>query len=586
MDQAKAYLEMNRRHENSRLSLLEWTVKNRRLLTLGRPFDLVDHKYLIDVYADECQELVVCKAGQTGISEYCISWVLWSADVRKCTGLYVFPTDTAVSDFAAARLGPAIELEVSPHLSQLVIPAAGNKGQRGADRVGLKRVGDRFVYFRGARVSLDGKSPQLRSVDADVLILDEYDEMDLRAPAIARERLGHSRVGDIREISTPTYAEMGIHERYLQSDMRVWMVKCTRCNRWQDLTIEDVVREWDELQRPVSWHVDDDGKAIVACRECNGELDRGGRGQWVATYPSRDVHGYHISRLFVPFRSPDEIVKGLRSIDEATRQQTYNQGLGLPYQAATSSRLTEATLSAARREYALKPGEGLTVCGVDVGPRQLHVVIRELSSDGNWRARYIGTVGEFEDLSRLLDDYNVIRCVCDALPETRKAREFQKAHIRGRVWLAYYDTHRSGARRQDVVKWEDKEWRATIDRTRVMDLVIAGLIFAANGEAGLTLPANARDITQYYDHMKAPQRVLQEDVNKNPIAVYIHTRADHYFHSEAYCLAAGLKGLRPSALPDMRKVTWEGDDRAASTQVNDPAPWSREVVEAESWTWS
>jgi phage terminase large subunit GpA-like protein len=172
------------------MALLPWTQLRRKLLGPDKLFDLTQHKYLAGIYEDDCQEMVLCKAGQVGISEYLVSWLLHSASERQCTGLYVFPTDTHVSDFSAARLGPAIDPDVSQYLADLVMPASG--GQRGADRVGLKRVGSRFIYFRGAKVQPDGRAPQLRSVDADVLILDEYDEMDPRAPALARERLGHS----------------------------------------------------------------------------------------------------------------------------------------------------------------------------------------------------------------------------------------------------------------------------------------------------------------------------------------------------------------------------------------------------------
>jgi outer membrane protein OmpA-like peptidoglycan-associated protein len=40
----------------------------------------------------------------------------------------------------------------------------------------LKRIRDNYVYFRGASVRLDGRAPQLRSIDVDVLVLDEYDK--------------------------------------------------------------------------------------------------------------------------------------------------------------------------------------------------------------------------------------------------------------------------------------------------------------------------------------------------------------------------------------------------------------------------
>lgn len=514
--------------------------------------------------------MVICKAGQVGVSEYLISWLLWSADVRKATGLYVFPTDTAVSDFAAARLGAAIEREVSPHLADLVVPAMGS-GRRGADRVGLKRVGDRFVYFRGARVRLDGKAPQLRSVDADVLVLDEYDEMDLRAPAIARERLGHSDIAEMRSVSTPTFPEMGIHGEYMASDQRVWHVRCGTCRRWQSLDLNDLVIEWDDLNRPKAWHTDSNGKAILACRKCGGEMDRTGDGEWVPNFPERDVHGYHISRLFVAFRPLEEIIEGLRQIEASARQQVFNQALGIPYYLESAERLTSGVLNAARREYVCQPAGGPTVMGLDVGPKQLHIVIREVLDDGEWRARFIGTVAEFDDASLLMERYNVTRCVADALPETRQARAFQGYWRRGKVWLAYYDTKRTGARRTGAARWEESEGRVTLDRTRILDMTFGSFVLAAHGEPGHTLPANGHELEGYYNQMKALQRVLQPTPDGNAVAVYLHSssRPDHFAHAEAYCRAAGLKSLRPPALPATSELLMQED------------PWGSAVVEYE-----
>ena len=146
---AAMLLEKQRRQgKTTDRTLLTWTILHRRLLGPNKPFDLRQHQYLAGIYGDDCREMVLCKAGQIGVSEYLISWLLWSADERLATGLYVFPTDTHVSDFSAARLGPAIDPEVSQYLADLVMPAVG--GQRGADRVSLKRVGARLIYFRGA----------------------------------------------------------------------------------------------------------------------------------------------------------------------------------------------------------------------------------------------------------------------------------------------------------------------------------------------------------------------------------------------------------------------------------------------------
>jgi hypothetical protein len=534
--QALARLEMARRRAAGGTDLLAWTMVHRRRLGPGRLFDLKRHRYLVGIYQDKAREMVVMKAGQVGVSEFAISWMLWSADKREATGLYVFPTDTHVSDFSAARLGPAIEPEVSPYLAELVVAARG-RGQRGADRVGLKRVRDRFIYFRGAKVQPDGRSPQLRSIDADVLVLDELDEMDKRAPAIAKERLGHSGIAEARMISTPTYANMGVHGAYLASDQRAWHVRCSGCGRWQDLTIDDLVVEWDDLGRPVTWHKDGEGRPFVACRACGGELDRLGSGEWVAAYPGRRVNGYHVSRLFGIHKTLVALLEALDTTDESERQQAYNQALGLPYRSPSSMSLDDETLDGCRREYGMGIGEASTTMGVDVG-RVLNVVIREALETGERQARFIGEVPDFGSVSQLMRLHDVERCVVDALPETRKARDFQADWPQGMVWLAYYTTQKTGSKETAAVRWDEAKGTANLDRTRTLDAMLGRFVTAARGEAGNTLPANARDLGGYYAQVKALERVLRKGADGNQVAAYVESGPDHYAHAENYCLAA------------------------------------------------
>jgi hypothetical protein len=354
--------------------------------------------------------------------------------------------------------------------------------------------------------------------------------------ALARQRLGHSAIAEVRIVSTPTFANVGIHAAYLASDQRTWHVRCTRCGRWQDLVIEDLVVESDNLGRPVAWHQDRLGKPFLACRTCGGVMDRLGPGRWVAAYPGRRVHGYHLSRLFAAHRTLEQMLADLNTVDESQRQQAVNQGLGLPYRSPTSTSLDEATLDGCRRDYGLVLGDEGTYMGVDVG-RALHVVIREILEDGERRARFIGDVPSFEDLSQLMNLHNVRRCVVDALPETRKAREFQGERERSDVWLAYYS---SASQKEDAARWNEDEGTVTLDRTRTLDATLGLFATAARGEAGNTLPANARDLREYYAHLTALERVFREGKDGNRVAVYVESGPDHYAHAENYCRAATL----------------------------------------------
>jgi len=130
---------------------------------------------LVALYQDEAPEIVVLKSAQVGVSEYLISMALWAVDTQagdRGVGLYVFPAIAQVSDFVRARVDPAIE--ESAYLAARVRPVKGvlTSSSKFADNVGLKRVGKGYLYFRGSNASAG-----LKSVDADIVVYDEVDEL-------------------------------------------------------------------------------------------------------------------------------------------------------------------------------------------------------------------------------------------------------------------------------------------------------------------------------------------------------------------------------------------------------------------------
>lgn len=522
------------------LDLLSWTAVHRAWLREGQLFDLAHHLYLVDIYNCQAREIVIAKASQMGASEYAISYALHACDQRRATVLYVFPTETHVGDFSAERINAA--LEVSPYLSKLVV-GGRDGGKRGADRVTLKRVRDRFLYLRGAQVSPSGNAPQLKSVAGDIVIFDELDEMDPRAPVIGVKRLGHSAIGGRLDISTLTYHGRGIDARFQESDQREWHVRCASCGEWQPLTIHQVVLEWDELERPTAWHGMNEGRAFVACRKCGRELDRVGRGQWVAAHPERPIAGFHLSKLFSATADLMPILAQLQKTDETTRRECFNQDLGLPYR-PRGGQLTEAALDGCRREYAHGPVRGeRPVMGVDVG-NLLHVVVRgPLDADGERPQRFAGEVATFDEVGRLIRQYRPRRVVIDGLPETRMARKLQEDFPRGMVWLAYFAER---SKDEEPVHFDREKGTVVVDRTRTLDATLEGFseVMQAN-----TLPANAREIGggDYYRHMTEPVRVIEEGKRTAAMARYVSERPDHYCFAEAYCHVAAL-GAKQSGL--------------------------------------
>ncbi|MBK8128863.1 MAG: phage terminase large subunit family protein [bacterium] len=516
----------NRKPEET-MDLLTWAITYRRELKPGARFSLPDHLYLVDIYRDDSQESVNMKAGQIGISEYLLSFGVHANDQRGADVLYLMPTNDDVSDFSRSRFGPA--LEASPYLNSLVIGAG--RELRGSDKITLKRIRDNFFYLRGGTVDNSGNARQLKSIPVDVLIGDEIDEMDTRAMSIARKRLGHSPIKEVRQASTPTYHRVGIHAAWEESDQREWFVPCAHCGKWQMLLIEQVVTEWDELERPVAWHGMNEDRAYVACKKCGRELNRLAQGVWVARYPGRRVTGFHPTKLMAGHTSLLDVVRNLQTVDETKRKEAFNQDLGLPY-TPRGGKLKDTDIDALKREYGHGPVPGTRpYAGIDVG-KMLHIVIRApMNATGARRQLWAGEVYTFREAAHKLREYGVSFFVIDGLPETRKARELQAAFADGVGWLAFYN---GSEKAEQPANWNHKEGIVNVDRTRLLDEMFSGFYDGKTNE----IPAHIQSVADYYTHLKVPTRQLVKKRDGMEEAVYVGEGADHYAHAEVYCLVA------------------------------------------------
>lgn len=521
--------EQREQKKARKLDLFTWTEAYRKQLIPGRELNFKDHAYLRGLYTCRDKSVVVQKSAQMGVSEYLLSYAIHSCDQRLATVLYVFPTEGHVSDFSSARLGPAIE--ASEYLAGILISGADG-AKRGADRVTLKRIGDRFMYFRGARVDDRGMAPQLKSIDADVLILDEVDEMDPRAPAIARKRLGHSMIAEERMVSTPTYPGIGINAEWKECDQRHWYVPCPHCGEKQPLSIHGLITEWDSLNRPVSWH-QKDGRAFIACIKCGKALDRFCDGEWVPHNPTSDRAGFQINKLVSANIALEDLIRALTTTDETKMREAWNQDLGEPY-TPRGLQINDEVLDACTRDYI--HGEmdplGNAVAGIDVG-RVLHCVIRGFDAASQERKQLFAGEIQWSDVDAILKRFNVKTTVIDAMPETTKARELQAKMKPGSVWLNYYSEDQKSP---EPISFDDKKWICLTDRTRSLDATFALFFDKLN-----TLPANIRgagSLRDYYPHLKASVRTLQTNGKGEQISRYVETGPDHFAHAENYCAIA------------------------------------------------
>lgn len=555
----------------------DWMLAYRKMLKPGRPADWERFKFLPGLFQAEAQRMVIMKPGQAGASEFAISRAFYLAEKFGATVLYTFPTSTAIGDFSRSRFSAAVE--ASPHLSNIVVGGGGKK--KGADNVGLKRVGNGYLYLRGGQPGPNGDYPQLVSVDADAVFYDEFDRQGDEVEAYGEKRVGASLLQIFLWVSTPTYDDYGVDTKYDKSDQRRWFIRCGACGERQYLTIDHVVLEWDSLKRPTRWHGQAENRAYCACQKCGKELNRLADGEWVTTYPSRSANlvGFHFSKLIVPTAMlwdssaefPDQgrgILNKLMKVDDKSRRQTFNQDLAVPY-AITGGRLTDRILGNCKRNYGFpenyrKPAGKRVLMGVDVGVNKRHCIIRETPDGrGDRKLLYAGVVRHFRDVSKLIQRFDVDVCVVDANPERDEARAFQEAHPK-KVWLAFYPNMAQGAKREtyavftedrhaESVKGGGTAWfgRVDIDRTWSLDVTLARFYSAADRESttykgGNILPASIVNVPNYFKQLKAPQKVIEETRSGVRVAKYVHKNSepDDYAHAENYCTVAELAPVR------------------------------------------
>jgi hypothetical protein len=483
----------------------------------GRP--LVHLPALADIARDGHPFVVIQKSAQVGVSELLVNLALWAGDsgyAGRGNVLFLMPTQNQMDDFAQARIDRA--LQDSPYLRSRLQPEPPRR--KGADSKRLKRVGPGYIYLRGA----DSRR-QVATVDADLVILDEFDQMEEGVLELARKRLGSSQRGLLRIASTPRLPESGVNALYLMSDQRRYFLPCRHCGLEQPLT-------WDE-------NVDLE-RAAVVCGACRKPMDVRAKGRWIAQTPGNErVRGYHLSRLYSPWANLAEMIEASQATTPFAMQEFRNSDLAEPF-VPPGGRLTLDVLDRCRRDYVMPDGcEEKTFMGIDVGIK-LHVVIRQPVDEERIRSRavFIGEVDTVAELSDLVRRYDVEGAIVDALPQQRLALEFAGKESEVRVGLAYYN--RTDPGHESV--WENGVQVYRINRTQALDEM-----FHAFQTEAAEIPKNARvlggrvrdGLGEYYRQMMALSRVLEQNSVGNWVARYVdHGKADHFAHAEAYCAVA------------------------------------------------
>lgn len=457
--------------------------------------------------ADQSDYIAIQKASQMAVSTYCILWVLWLCKTKRARRgtIYWLPTDGDVSDFVNTKLDPLIRgnSDEGNPLSCELLNAIGAFGKQ-TNNQGLKFLYDIPTIWRGIK-----SKSAVKSISADAAVYDEFDEADQSQVAQARKRLSASEHKLERELSTPTIPDYGINKRIQNTDHCHFAFKCEHCGHWNIL----------EENFPSCFQENKDGKYIRTCSRCRRELSVAS-GTWVKKNLGSKLRGYQVSQLYSPYVSPDEIMLEYRTTEFPGHFA--NHVLGKPFLSATDRISKDLVLSLcdpmrSMGDSSINP----TAMGVDVGA-DLHVTI--IKPKPRKQIVFAGTVKDFEELTILMLRYNVKQCVIDALPETRKVREFIKKH-RHSAWMCFYVEAQKGS-----YAWNEEEQQVNVNRTESLD---------ASGESffkkTISLPQRIKILEDFGQHFENTVKVVEED-KKTGSRRYIYKKLgpDHFRHSHNY----------------------------------------------------
>jgi len=431
----------------------------------GYPLEFRDHTFLIDPYLDETPEQVVMKASQIGHSTLEIIRAIHLCKYLQANVIYTLPSRNAVKDFVMPKVDPL--LEKNPVLKSMV---------GSTDSTALKKIGDRFLYFRGS-----WEQSAAISISAHILINDELDRSNQKVIRTYRTRLDGGRrerpdLGWEWQLSNPSIPGAGVDEKWQKSDQKHWYIRCPHCMAQQFLNFPENI---------------DFKRRIYICQKCHMWLSDDVRrdGEWIAHRQS-SISGYWISQLMVPWIPASKIID---DYDDGKGDQSifYNFTLGLPYISKESGVDRQTILNC------IIPGDNPrtdVAMGVDNG------VVKHYVIGNRYGIFRIGTTKDWEEIEDLRNQYSA-SMVIDANPYPVQPKRLATKY-RGKVFLHYYvqDIKSIG-----TTRWGNKEKQYIVesDRAKIIDQTVADL---ASGDMVFNLTAT--DLEEYITHWEVMYRAI------------------------------------------------------------------------------
>lgn len=415
---------------------LAWIMLNGMVNENQKKIEFDNHRFMIDFYADEADDIVSRKSAQVGFSVAAILKSGYECKFRGQNVIYVLPTNNVVNDFVKPKVNPLIT--GNPAFASIVAD----------DSVSMKRIGNRTLFFKGGF-----SDREAISITGDILVIDEYDRMPSMAVVNTFDsRLQASENPKRWRFSNPSQVGFGVDSLYNDSNQLHWMVTCSSCNymSYMDWTRENYEWNGDTLKS----HYVDRERRIYACGDCDAEISNEARrmGEWLAKFPERKRHGYWFSQMMAPWVTAARIIE---QYEESNIEFFHNFVLGKAY-TPTDMIVDRAAIIRATAPSNIQKTQ--VVMGIDQDAGGQYYVL--MTPAGIFDHGYVDGWDKIEHL-KLMYKATV---VCDPNPYQAMPKQLANKYS---DWYNCYFKNLDG---NSAIKWNEKEQVVYADRTRVIDI--------------------------------------------------------------------------------------------------------------------
>lgn len=482
----------------------------------------------VSILDDQHPDKIVRKSRQLGLSEMGVLENLHFADTKDSVKtMQTFPRKQQILDFVRTRLNPV--LHENDYFKSILDPQS--------DSMEVKRIRDSFMMFRSSWGGALGEG-----ADLDFLAMDEYDRQGEDVETAFMEGMKSSAYGYLRRWSTPSIPARGIDRLFTISDQHYWMHKCTACNEYQVLDIEDNIKQVKPDGVDLVTNAVEPGTFAFVCSKCGQPLDRWQNAQWVSKHPSRQaLRGYHISQLDAVWISADDIKS--RELSYKSTQLFHNYVIGVPFASEGMLVTDDDILANIRLPKPINSRQGYAkiIVGIDWGVTNWYVVMgltaegkTDLLNLGSFRDDPSKPLDAVKNIASALMPYDPDLIIADAgFGADRNAYLMQR--FRGRVYACQYHTY--SGRSKPIDSWNEGARTVTVDKTLKVQRMLHAI---KNREIGYFKEND--QLSLLIKHLKNVRIMDEENNNGQIYQVATRIGADHLSSCMVYALI-GLEKL-------------------------------------------